>query len=84
MLGNYSKGKKNNKMETKISFKELVKNMVTEDLKLVKNKVTNSILNEFKFFRELILKVFNKGKYNQIKNNENKKNIEFYNSNIQK
>ena len=35
------------------------------------------------FLEKLILKVFNKRKYNQIKNNENKKkNIEFYNSNI--
>ena len=35
------------------------------------------------FFEKLILKIFNKRKYNQIKNKENiNKNIEFYNSNI--
>ena len=35
------------------------------------------------FFQKLILKIFNKRKYNQIKNKENiNKNIEFYNSNI--
>ena len=38
LLGNYSKAKKIIKWEPKISFKELVKNMVTEDLKLVKKQ----------------------------------------------
>jgi len=35
------------------------------------------------FFEKLILKIFNKRKYNQIKNKENiRRNIEFYNSHI--
>ena len=35
------------------------------------------------FFEKLILKIFNRRKYNQVKNDENiSKNIEFYNSNI--
>ena len=38
LLGNYSRAKKIIKWKPKISFKELVKNMVTEDLKLVKKQ----------------------------------------------
>ena len=38
LLGNYSRAKKKIKWKPKISFKELVKNMVTEDLKLVKKQ----------------------------------------------
>ena len=38
LLGNYSKAKKIIKWKPKIGFKELVKNMTTEDLKLVKKQ----------------------------------------------